>query len=389
MRRVLTLIVMTFIANLAMALPLVVNCDAHQSLNRTLSGLSKQVPLTVWVKGTCAEYVQIIGFDALTLKGYGGARLVQPGVDPATGLSVYVLSIEASRSVTIDGFTIHSGATAVPVGIGRGSVDIRLRNLVVEGGSWTGVVVYEASQVSLAQVSTQGSGYAGVAVVDASDVHIEDCLFEPGADGWHAGIEVGGSSHVTMHHVIIRNMQVGIDIGSGGNVDIWDYNSYYPLGGPIDVVIENPAGINFDGISISDGGSLNLKGTPDAKLRIINPGQLWGGDSGGVRVSSGGTLNAGVNLEITGSHGQGVYVTGNSHASLSGSRITGSAHGGLVVVNLSTAAVQVGTSATEVSGNGVDVFCDSRSLVTGGNGITGATAVQCNNLLPYDSEPTP
>ena len=42
----------------------------------------------------------------------------------------------------------------------------------------------------------------------------------------------------------------------------------------MDVVIDNAVAVgmgNFYGVSISDGGSLNLKGTADAKLRILIP----------------------------------------------------------------------------------------------------------------------
>ncbi len=374
----------------ATAATMFVNCDGGQSLNRTLSLLPKQVPMTVWVKGTCAEYVSVKGFSGLTLKGYPGAKLTQPSKDPNTGLASYVLSIEGSQSVTVDGFTVQAGASSVPVAIGRGSTDVRLRNLTSEGGSWVGIVVYEASQVSLALVSVHGAGYSQVGVFDVSDVHLEDSVLDAGSvQGWHAGLTVNGSSHVTMHNVAIHNMQVGIDIESKGVVDIWDYNSYYPTGGPIDVVIDNSSSTMFYGVSISDGGSLNLKGTPDAKLRVVNPGQSWGGDTGGVRVQNGSVLNAGANLEVSGSFGHGVFVTGNSHASFAGSRITGSVHGGVLAVNLSTIGVLTGGALTEIGGNGVDVFCDSKSVITGRTGMLNAASAQCSNLLDGDNEGTP
>jgi hypothetical protein len=378
-------------ASYAMAAAVYVNCDAQQSLNRTLSVLPKQIPITVWVKGTCSEYVSVIGFSALTLKGFPGAKLTQPAKDATDGLSSFVLSIQDSHGVTVDGFLLQAGASAVPVGIGRGSTDVRLRNLTSGGSSWTGIVIYEASQVSLALISARGAGYAQVSVFDVSDVHLEDSVLEPGsAEGWHAGLSVNGSSHVTMHNVAIHNMQVGIDIGSKGVVDIWDYNSYYPSGGPIDVVIDNSSGGMFYGVSMTDGGSLNLKATPDARLRILNPGQVWGGDTGGVRVQNGSTLNAGSNLEISGSYGQGVFVTGNSHASFAGSRITGGAHGGVVAMNLSTIGVLTGGALTEISGNGAfDVFCDSKSVITGRTSMLNATSAQCGNLLDYENEGTP
>jgi len=71
-------------------------------------------------------------------------------------------------------------------------------------------------------------------------------------------------------------------------------------------------------------------------------------------------------------------------------RITGSNHGGLVVANLSTIAVGTGTNSfTQVSGNGTDLFCDSKSVITGGSAIAGASTDNCGNLLPSDTESIP
>jgi hypothetical protein len=371
-----------------MADPVVVNCDQGQSLNRTLSRLDKDSPATVLVKGTCTEFVRINGFEGLTLKGLPGATLQQPTTDPGNGLIIQVLLIEASRSITIDGFAIHSRASAFwDIGIGQNSIDVQLRNLTVDGPSGFGIFVYESSQVSLARVTARDPGFATVGVADVSDVHIESCLFEntTGAP-FHEGLLVV-SGHVTMQTTTIRNMQVGIDIGTHGSVDIQSFNTYFPLSVPTDVVIESPAGTNFSGVSVKSGSSLNLG---DTKLRITNPGQPWGGNTAGVSVSDGSTLNGGANLIISGSQGQGVFVSNNSHASLAGSSITGSGHGGLVVANLSTVAVGTGTNPlTQISGNGTDLFCDSKSLITGGANIANATSVQCGNLLTGDTVPLP
>jgi len=52
-----------------------VDCDAGQSLNRTLAKLDKFTPATVTVKGTCTEYVLLDGFSDLTINGVQGATL--------------------------------------------------------------------------------------------------------------------------------------------------------------------------------------------------------------------------------------------------------------------------------------------------------------------------
>jgi hypothetical protein len=192
-----------------------------------------------------------------------------------------------------------------------------------------------------------------------------------------------------MQSTTIRNMQVGITVGSHGSVDIQSFNLYYPVSASPDVVIDSPAGTNFDGVSVQGGSALNVGNT---KLRITNSGQPWGGNTAGVWVSDGSTLSdLSGNLVVSGSHGQGVFVSNNSHASLTGSSITGSNHGGLVVANLSTIAV--GTwppnAFTQVSGNATDLFCDSKSVIAGRSNIAGASIVSCGNLLPGDTEPIP
>jgi Right handed beta helix region len=398
MKRICSLLVMIGLAALGanaqsvpgigvIPVPVVVNCDQGQSLNSTLSRLERRSPVTVLVQGTCTEYVQINGFERLTLKGLPGATLQQPSKDPGNGLVVHVLLIDASRSITIDGFAIHSRASALgDIGIGRNSIDVQLRNLTVDGPSAFGIFVFESSQVSLAEVTARDPGFATVGVVDISDVHIESCLFENSTGAsFREGLFVA-SGHVTMQTTTIRNMQHGIDISRSGSVDIQSFNSYFPISFPTDVIIENPAGTNFNGVFVGSGSLLNLG---DTKLRITNPGQPWGGNTGGVSVSDGGTLSAGGNLIISGSQGQGIFVSNNSHASLAGSSITGSAHGGLVVTNLSTVAVGGSNPLTQISGNGTDLFCDSRSLITGGANIANATNVQCGNLLPGDTVPLP
>ncbi len=377
----------TFTGGSTMAAPVVVNCDQGQSLNSTLSRLQKHSPVTVLVNGTCTEFVEVNGFEGLTLKGLPGATLQQPTTVPGNGLAIFVLLIEASRSITIDGFAIHSGASALgDIGIGRGSTDVQLRNLTVDGAGGFGIFVYESSQVSLARVTARDPGFATVGVVDVSDVHIESCLFESSTGAaFHLGLFVA-SGHVTMQTTTIRNMQHGIDISRSGSVDIQSFNAYFPISMPTDVVIENPAGTNFDGVSVGSGSLLNLG---DTKLRITNAGQPWGGNTAGVFVSDGGTLNAGANLIISGSQGQGVFVTNNSHATFAGSSITGSGHGGLVVANLSTISVATSNPLTLVGGNKTDLFCDSKSVITGSANLGGVPIVSCGNLLPGDTEPLP
>ena len=359
-----------------------VDCDAGQSLSRTLAQLDKLTPATVNIKGTCTEFVLVEGFNDLTLHGMQGATLQQPSANPKS--NQYVLSIKGSRGITVSALAVHSLATSIfsSIGISGGSNDVRLQHVTTDG-SW-GVVVAEASQVWLVKMTVNlTSGFAAISAFDKSDVHIVDGLLQrPANSNFNAGLLVG-SGHVTMQGMTIRDMQQSINVNSGGSVDLVNFD---PTASGIDVIIDNPSGTNFDGALVSDGSSLNLG---SAKLRIANAGQPWGGDTGGVFVSNGSTLNAASNLVISGSQGQGVIVSNNSHAELGGSSISGGAHGGLVVVNLSTATADASNPLTVISGNGTDLFCDSKSQIAGAANIANAAVVQCNNLLPGNYEALP
>jgi len=354
-----------------------VDCSQGQSLNQALAKLDKHTPTTLLVNGTCTEAVQVIGFENLTLKGSPGAVLVQPSTDNSP------LLIESSRGVLVIGFSVQA-TTVSAIGIAHGSSDIRLRELNVTGGS-QGITVFENSQVSIAYVTGQAPGYSALGIYDASDVHLERCKFEGATGGsWTVGIAMG-ASHITMYDVTITNMTVGIGAYSGSIVDIWYYGTYYKQGNSTDITILNPAGTSFNGVQVDAGGSLNV----GARLVITKPGQTWGGTTGGVLLSNGSTMNAsGGNLLITGSVAQGVVATNNSHATISGT-IQGSLHGGLVATNLSSIDVAASNSLSTIGPNGVDLFCDSNSWITGTANIAGTPKTQCTNMLTTETVALP
>ena len=383
LRQCVCAIFILFLASAAYAqngITITVNCNNGQSLNRTLSKLNKQQPITVLVQGTCIEFVKVDGFEGLTLKGQSGAALQQPATNPQN--NSYLLSITGSRGITVAGLDVHSLPSIFSgIGIGKGSSQVLLQDLHING-SW-GVVIYEESQVWLIKVNVNiSSGFAAISAFDKSDVHISGGLLQRASDGlFHAGLLVG-SGHVTMQGTTIRDMQTGLDIGSSGSVDLVNVN---PVGG-VDVTIENPAGTNLNGAVVSDGSTLNLGGS---RLLISNAGQTFGGTSGAVLVTDGSSLEAGSGLVVSGSRGQGLIVTNNSHATLAGSSITGGLHGGLVVANVSTIDVQPSSSLSLIGGNAPDLFCDSNSFITGTANLAGVPTVNCGNLLSGNTVPLP
>jgi len=366
--------------------PVSVDCNNGQSLNVALSKLDKKTSNTVLVNGTCTEYVQVFGFENLMLKGLTGATLAQPSTG-AGNLFNSLLLIESSRSVTVQGFTIQADTVTVPaIGIGHGSSDIRLRNLTVVGGT-EGILVFENSQVSVAYVTGQDPGYAPLGIYDSSDVHVERSLFQNTSGAlWHAGIDMG-ASHLTIYGTTISNMQVGMNAANGSIIDVQTFDTYYPFGGPTDVTIESPAATNYDGVNVDAGSSLNILG---AKLVINKPGQTWGGTTAGLLISDGSDLNAANgNLSITGSHGQGIMVLNNSHATVGSVTVSGSSHGGLLAANLSSIDVTVASGLSTVGGNSVDLFCDSASWITGSANISGVPVANCTNLLAAETANLP
>lgn len=363
-----------------------VDCNSGQSLNRTLSKLDKHTPVTVSVSGTCAEYVQVIGFENLTLKGLAGATLVQPSTAAGT-LFNSLLLIESSHSVSVDGLNVQADvATSAAIGIGHGSSDIRLRRMNVTGGV-EGILIFENSQASIAYVNAQDPGYTTLGVYDSSDVHVEHCVFKDSSgDLWHVGIDVG-ASHVTIYGTTITNMQVSINQYASSVVDVEVFTTYFSTDGPTDVVLENPTGTNYNGVQVVAGGSLNVT---TSRLVIRRPGQTWGGTTGGVLLSGNASMNAtGTNVLITGSQGQGVVALNNSHAILGGATITGGSHGGLVATNLSSIDVTSASTLTVVRGNSVDLFCDSNSTITGSVNLSGVPLAQCANLLSGETVALP
>ena len=357
-----------------------VDCNNGQSLSGTLAKLNKQIPATVIVQGTCTEYVSIDGFEGLTLKGQPGATIQQPATNPQN--DAYVLGITGSRGINVFGLTVQSLPSIFSgIGIGKGSNEVLLQN-VTTNGSW-GIVVYEESQVWLINVNvTISSGYAAVSAFDKSDVHIAGGLLQrPSDNGFYAGLLVG-SGHVTMQGMIIRDMQQSININESGSVDLVDVLS----NAPTDVTIDNPSGTNTNGAIVSDGSSLNIE---SVRLLIKNAGQTYGGTSSAVFVTNNSTLNAGSNLFVSNSQGQGLIVTNNSHATLAGSTISHSLHGGMVAANLSTIDVQPAGSLTMVGGNAPDLFCDSNSFITGTANLAGVPTANCANLLSGNTVPLP
>ena len=387
MRSMLALGLMALSAGSAAA-DVVVRCDRGQSLNQALSVLPKKLPVSVVVSGTCVEYVTVSGFDGLTLRGATGATLRQPPI-PQTVLTG-VLSISGSQAVTVDGLTVEtvgSDPDSIGVWIHDGSTGVRLKRMTVVGVG-PGIYVGDMSEVSMAGLVVRTGGWGAVGIWH-SKAAIEDSLLENPGDGYQQGVQVGQNAVLLIHGTRIRHMWEGIVAAEGGMVNVQDAHDKYPSGGPTDVVIDDPPSIQLWGLNIH-GGRVALA----AKLRILNAGSWWGGETGGVQLDGASSLTGGQFLEVRDSLGQGVFVRNNSHASLAGAQIVNTAHNAVAAVNHAT--VDLGdvtatpSTPTIITGSGGrDLFCDATSLVSGLANAPGAASIDCAALLPGPYPPLP
>ena len=366
--------------------PVNVACDRAETIAEVLATLDKQGPNALLISGTCREYVHIEGFEHLTVEGLPGAALEQPATAPPPNVDS-LLTVSASTDVTISGLTIRPGTMHTGLFIRAQSSDVRARSLIIDGGNFC-ILESDGSWASYAGLDLRPSGWAGIGLFHAGG-QMEDTVIQ-GAEGG-AGITLS-HSHLTIHGTTIRNKWFGISAVAGSYLEVEDSNNYVPFGGPSEVLIENPANNSYWGVQVDTVSSAYLYG--NAKLRITQAGGIWW-TGGGVAVQNGSSFRDGqpgnltASLEIENSQGQGLLVTNQSVAILAGSRIVGSVGNGLAVLNNSTVAASSSSPLTDISGSLVqDVFCDSRSLVTGAAGIANATKVQCSNLLSGDTDPS-
>jgi len=116
---------------------------------------------TIVVSGTCNENVLIRGFDHLTLKAKPGAT-----INDASGATGFVLDIEQSSDVTIEGFTINGGA--IGIFCSRFST-CTINGNTVQGAASAGIQ-FVLSKGTLDTNTIQNHGGVGVAVLESSSV---------------------------------------------------------------------------------------------------------------------------------------------------------------------------------------------------------------------------
>jgi parallel beta-helix repeat protein len=235
-----------------------VNCTKGQTITRALQGLDF-IPITIQIKGTCNENVEIVRDDVTLIPDPLGGTVI--GLDP----NVPTINVGAFRTV-IDGLTISGGANGILV---RGGATIR--NCTVQNTGASGISFFHGGNGTVDHCTVQSSGGFGVSVE-------------------------GGSATV-INSTISSNTNAGISVAVSGSarIGVTDRNQYAGN------TISNNQG---SGILISHSGSAHIGGNTISG-NGTNPNSLFG--FFGVLISSA-SANLVGNNRITGNSGCGVYV---------------------------------------------------------------------------------
>ena len=276
----LTFFVLVLLGSAAYATDVSVDCNnpkKNNSIQAALDALGKQGPHTITVSGACFDKVVISGFDQLNLIANQGASIN----DPAPGVTperTFLLEINTSRLVLVDGFTFNGGIS----GIGCFAFSsCSLRNNTVQGAADFAVVIGRHSSAELLSNTIQNSAgglqvtFGGDAVMFGGTIQGITSTTDPEDPGFLGYPAVDVSQHAYLR---IRRFESP-------------------------VLIQNNT---FDGVRVSGNSTFVL---------LLNQGVTITANGG-----SGIVLNHGSVLEILGGHiitnnsGNGVWVGESSFA---------------------------------------------------------------------------
>jgi len=279
-----------------------------------------------------------------------------PAIVIVQGTCTEYVPIDGFESLTLRG---QSGAAIQQPATNPHSNSYALSITGSQGITVSGLAVHSLPSV----FSGIGIG-AGSSQVPLQDVHVDG--------SW--GVWVYEESQVWL-------VKVSVNITSGyAAISAFDKSDVHITGG----LLERPSNGLFNAGVFVFSGHVTMQGMTIRDMQT------------GIDIYASGSVDlvnvnpvGGASLVVSGSRGQGVIVTNNSHATLAGSSITGGSHGGLVVANLSTIDVQPSSSLTLVSGNVPDLFCDTNSFITGTANLAGVPTVNCGNLRSGNTVPLP
>jgi hypothetical protein len=239
--KLLTALVLLLTAAATHALTLHVNCGQQTGLTtigaaiKVVQSFEESRPVTVLVTGACQENVVIQGIDRLTLTAVNGASITD-----ASGGKLDVISIQDSRDVAINGFTISAGADGVSGSNGIDCFNVsvcRLSGNVIQGAadgaglqvsqqSWATVLgdTLQNNFVGLMVLSRGGvrDGGPGRSLIsrgNSQGIHMERTAFAfvtaVVENNTFEGAEVSGNSSLVIGGSISGNGGVGALVREG------------------------------------------------------------------------------------------------------------------------------------------------------------------------------
>jgi hypothetical protein len=166
---------------------ILVDCNNGETITDALQQLGD--PLTIQVKGTCNENVEIVRNDVTLIAHPSGGTINGPDPNKIT------INVRGSPRTVIDGLTVTGGRTGI-----NGSAMIR--NCTIQNNAWNGVSFYHG-----------GNGT------------VDSCRIK---DNPHHGIVIEGGSATVINSTISSNGGVGIIVNPGGSarIGITDRNEY-------------------------------------------------------------------------------------------------------------------------------------------------------------------
>jgi len=171
---------------------------------KALQSFESERPNTINVSGACHENVVIQSMDRLTLNAVNGAS-----VSDTSGGKLDVISIQDSRDVAINGFTVNAGSGNGVNGISYNDFSTcRLSRNVIQGAGSGGFAVFSQSQATLDGDTLQNNSFAGLVVRSGSKLRAGAQPFT--SRGNAQGINIGREAFAYITAVIENNSDAGV-----------------------------------------------------------------------------------------------------------------------------------------------------------------------------------
>jgi hypothetical protein len=331
-----------------------VDCAKGQTIGAALARGDARKPLTLYVRGTCSEYVHVTR-DEVTLVG-----IAPGGAVKAPGNEAPAIHIQADR-VFLQDLDVSGGSMAVVVG---GPFLASMTRVVVHHPASGAAVVVRQGELGIDSCTLMNAGNGlqlgrggSSRLIGATEIR----------DNAGSGIYLSGNSTVVVSNgtKILNNGQHGIQLEDGSQGGA----SGTEIAGNRSGVVATSSTVNLSGgNNIHDNREQGVVAQAGAEALVTNNSIVANGANGVI-----GYMGAGLVLrgnDIAGNGQTGVYCRADCTLQISGANIHHNAHHAVLVMLGSRAFF--GAPVTTATGNGwEDLWCgDSETSVDGVDGLS-------------------